>query len=54
MDGKSGSEIAGGAMVNLIGGKVGLAADLLKVGKNTARGVNSAFWAMEVGAGEVM
>ncbi|MER6130716.1 RHS repeat-associated core domain-containing protein [Streptomyces sp. NPDC001815] len=54
VDGKSGSEIAGGAVVGLVGGKVGVAADLLKASKTMSRGVNLSYWAMGVGAGEVM
>ncbi|MER7719673.1 RHS repeat-associated core domain-containing protein [Streptomyces flaveolus] len=53
-DGKSASEVAGGAAVNLVGGKVGLAADLLKASKTMSRGVNLSYWGMGVVAGEVM
>jgi RHS repeat-associated protein len=53
-EGKSASDIAGGAVVNLVGGKVGVAADLLKASKTMSRGVNLSYWGMGVAAGEVM
>ncbi|MFD3517165.1 RHS repeat-associated core domain-containing protein [Streptomyces sp. NPDC058657] len=53
-NGDSASKIAGGAVVNLVGGKVGLAADLSKVGKSTSRGSNLGYWGAGVVAGKVM
>ncbi|WP_404198559.1 RHS repeat-associated core domain-containing protein [Streptomyces tauricus] len=53
-DGKSASEITGGAVVDLVDRKVGVAADLLKASKTMSRGVNLPYWGMGVAAGEVM
>ncbi len=39
-NGDSASKVAGGAVVKLVGGRIGLAADLLKVAKSSSRGIN--------------
>lgn len=54
MEGKSGSEIAGGVVVGLVGAKVGFATKALGASRTMDLGVNGAYWAGGVLAGEVM
>jgi hypothetical protein len=52
MQGKSSSEMAGGTIVNLIGGKIGVAAGLLKASEAMNRGVNGGYWLPEASVGQ--